>query len=162
MIVSSPPRPGAAFRWLRALPSVAALALCAVCIDPGASARIYEREDQFARQFIQDLHARGLAGVRDRMKPATLQGVRDPEAAFAAMVSALPSGPIDSIRPRAGGEIEQDGRLTVSKLYYRVYGGRRVGEVELWIETSPKSHYVETLRVTDVSSEPQAAAAGGA
>jgi hypothetical protein len=159
MSVPSRLRLGPPLRRLKALASVAALALSVGCIDAETTARIHERDDRFARQFIQDLHARGLAGVRDRMKPATLQGAQDPEAAFAVMMSALPPGPIDSIRP-LGGEIEQDGKMAVSKLYYRVYGSQRVAEVEFWIETSPNAQYVETLRVTDVSSEIQPAASG--
>lgn len=152
-------RLGPRLRWLKALASLAAVALSAGCIDAGATARIHEHEDKFARQFIEDLHARGFSGVRDRMKPATLQGVTDPEAVFAVMMRALPPGPIDSIQP-LGGEIEQDGKVTMSKLYYRVRGGQRIAEVELWIETSPTAQYVETLRVTDVSSEIQSAPSG--
>ncbi|WP_420126904.1 hypothetical protein [Longimicrobium sp.] len=122
---------------------------------------IYDRDDQFARQFIGDLHDGGLPRVRDRMKPSTLEGVRDPEAEFAAMMRALPPGPIDSIR-FSGGGVEQDGSSSVSKLHYRVYGGRRAAQVDLWIETSRKTQYVETLRVTDVTADvsPAGSAAG--
>ncbi len=117
-------------RGWRALAPVAIIALSAACADPEATARAYARDDQFARQLIVDLHAGGLAGVRDRIKPATLQGGPEVEAEFAMMMSGLPPGPIDSIRP-LGGEIEQDGGTSVSKLSYRVFGAQRAARVDL-------------------------------
>ena len=117
------------------------------CIDAEEAARLYRRYDEFAQQFIRDLHRGGLPAVQPRVKPESLVGPRS-EAAFAAMKRTLPAGPIDSIRP-IGAEIEQAWRMTIARLEYQVYGSGQAALVELWIETTPKGQFVETVRVSD-------------
>lgn len=131
---------------------VAAALLSAGCIDGEEVGAIYKRDSQFAEQFVRDLHAGGLAGVRARIKPATLRDAGDPETSFDIMMRALPAGPIDSLRP-LDSDIQQGSMMRVSKLGYRVYGGRQAALVQLWIETTSKTQYAETVSVTDISAE---------
>ncbi|WP_420126893.1 hypothetical protein [Longimicrobium sp.] len=130
---------------------MAAALLCAGCIDANESADAYRRDSQFAEQFVRDMHAGGLAGVRARIKPATLRDAGDPKTSFDIMMRALPAGPIDSLRP-LDSDIEL-GRTRVSKLAYRVYGGRQAALVRLWIETTSSTQYVETVAVDDISAQ---------
>jgi hypothetical protein len=131
---------------------MAAALLCAGCINGENVGAIYERDSQFAEQFVRDLHAGGLPGVRARIKPATLRDAGDPETSFDIMMRALPAGPIDSLRP-LDSDIELGRMMRVSKLAYRVYGARQAALVQLWIETTAKTQYVETVSVTDISGE---------
>lgn len=134
---------------MRQLLLIASAILCAGCIDSDQAARSYERETEFARQFILALHAGGLARVRDRVKPATLEGPWDVEAEFAKMKAALPAGPVDSMRP-LDAEIEQKEGMIVTMLGYDVYGGEERARVEIWIETTRDRRYVETLNVLEM------------
>jgi hypothetical protein len=127
---------------------LAVAVFCAGCIDTKEMAEQIKREDEFAQRFIQDLHAGGLPEVRDRIKPATLQGPQDVEAEFAVMLKRLPAGEIDSVR-LAAADIEKHWQSTESKLAYRVYGGGKTAQIDLWIETSKRGRLVETLRVLD-------------
>lgn len=128
---------------------IAAAMLCTGCVDTRELAEAYNREDTFARRFITDLHAGGLPRVRDRVKPATLNGPWDLAAEFATMRQALPAGPLDSLRA-LDTSFERDGGLLVTQIGYNVYGGGEMARVELWIETTRDTHYVETLRVSEM------------
>lgn len=130
---------------------MAATLLCAGCVDPNESADAYRRDSQFAERFIRDMHAGGLAGVRERIKPVTLRDAADPETSFDIMMRALPAGAIDSLR--ALDSDIQLGGTRVSKLAYRVYGGRQAALVRLWIETTSRTQYVETVAVDDISAD---------
>lgn len=139
------------WRAARGVAVMAAALLCAGCITGDKVADVHGRDNQFAEQFIRDMHADGLAGVRARIKPATLRDAGDPETSFDIMMRALPAGPIDSLRP-----LDSDiqlGSTRVSKFAHRVYGGRQAALVQLWIETTSKTQYVETVSVTDISAE---------
>ncbi len=142
----------AALNHSSALHLVAVSLLCVACMDADKMSEQIGRENEFAQQFIRDLHAGGLPKVRDRIKPATLQGVRDPDTEFAVMLKNLPAGEIDSVR-LVSGNIEQARRMTISKLGYRVYGERQTAQVDLWIETSAQGRVVETLRVSGMDGE---------
>lgn len=145
-------------RWSNYLAVVAAVVLCTGCMVGEDVAAMYRSDSQFAETFIRDFHGGGLPQVRARVKPASLRNAPDAEASFTTMRSLLPAGAIDSMRS-LDADIETNGGMRVSKLAYRVYGGRQAALVRLWIETAPRATFVETFSVSDISPEVWPAAA---
>jgi hypothetical protein len=137
---------------MRILPPFASLLLGACNAIADDAAATHRRYDEFGRRFISEFHEGGLPRARALIKPGTLQRVTKPDRGFEQMRGLLPPGPIDSIRPADGAEIEEGWFSGVGLMRYRVYGAGRIAEVDLWIERSRKHMLVETVRVKSVAS----------